>query len=108
MPGPTPDKVFKQYAGLTGTTPLPAHWSLGYHQCRWNYVSSEDIRAVQKRFDEEDMPLDVLWLDIEYSKDHKYFIWDQKTFPDPVEMINDVAATGRKVSPFRSTIADAN
>ncbi len=94
------DKIFNQYASLTGTTPLPAQWSLGYHQCRWNYVSSEDIRSVQKRFDEEDMPVDVLWLDIEYSEEHKYFIWDKKAFPDPVEMINDVASTGRKVSHF--------
>ncbi|KAK2464434.1 hypothetical protein APHAL10511_003582 [Amanita phalloides] len=97
MPGPTPEKVFKQYAGLTGTTPLPAHWSLGYHQCRWNYVSSDDIRMVQKRFDEEDMPLDVLWLDIEYSKDHQYFIWDEKTFPDPLDMINEIVSNGRKM-----------
>ncbi|KAK2464424.1 hypothetical protein APHAL10511_003572 [Amanita phalloides] len=68
MPGPTPEKVFAQYAGLTGATPLPAHWSLGYHQCRWNYVSSDDVRTVQKRFDEEEMPVDVLWLGIEYSQ----------------------------------------
>lgn len=55
------------------------------------------MRGVQKRFDEEDMPFDVLWLDIEYSKDHQYMIWDKKTFPDPVEMTNEVAALGRKV-----------
>ncbi|KAM6502966.1 glycoside hydrolase family 31 protein [Amanita muscaria] len=97
MPGPTPEQVFKQYAGLTGVTPLPTQWSLAYHQCRWNYVSSDDIRTVQKRFDEEDMPVDVFWLDIEYSDEHKYFIWDKKTFPDPVDMINDVAANGRKM-----------
>jgi len=71
---------------------------LGYHQCRWNYVSSEDVRSVQKRFDEEDIPVDVFWLDIEYAEEHKYFIWDKRSFPDPVEMTNDVAATGRKVS----------
>ena len=76
---------------------LPAHWSLGYHQCRWNYVSTGDIRTVQKRFDEEDMPVDVFWLDIEYAEDHKYFMWNPKTFPDPVDMANDVAARGRKV-----------
>ncbi|KAF5375520.1 hypothetical protein D9615_009169 [Tricholomella constricta] len=97
MPGPTPEDIFRQYSKLTGTTVLPAHWSLGYHQCRWNYVSSDDVRTVQKRFDEEDMPVDVLWLDIEYSQDHKYFIWDKKNFPDPVGMINDVAALGRKM-----------
>jgi alpha 1,3-glucosidase len=98
LPGPTPDEIFAQYARLTGTPVLPAQFSLGYHQCRWNYVSSDDVRTVNKRFDEEDIPMDVLWLDIEYSPDHKYFIWNDKTFPDPVEMINDVAATGRKVS----------
>ncbi|KAG5650951.1 hypothetical protein H0H81_010429 [Sphagnurus paluster] len=97
MPGPTPEDIFKQYSRLTGTTVLPAHWSLGYHQCRWNYVSSDDVRTVQKRFDEEDMPVDVFWLDIEYSEEHKYFIWDKKNFPDPVDMINDVATLGRKM-----------
>ncbi|EAU91748.1 alpha glucosidase [Coprinopsis cinerea okayama7 len=97
LPGPTPEEVFAQYARLTGTPVLPAQWSLGYHQCRWNYVSSEDIRTVQKRFDEENIPVDVLWLDIEYSEGHKYFMWNDKTFPDPVEMINDVAAAGRKM-----------
>lgn len=97
LPGPTPEDVFSQYARLTGTQALAPHWSLGYHQCRWNYVSSDDVRTVQKRFDEEDMPVDVFWLDIEYSTDHKYFMWNEKTFPDPVEMTNDVAAFGRKV-----------
>ena len=98
LPGPTPDDVFSQYARLTGTPALPAHWALGYHQCRWNYISSDDVRGVQKRFDEEDMPVDVFWLDIEYSEEHKYFIWDKKNFPDPVEMTKDVEALGRKAS----------
>ncbi|KAN0130738.1 Glycoside hydrolase family 31, partial [Lactarius tabidus] len=89
--------VFRQYGGLTGTAPLPTHWALGCHQCRWDYVSSDDVRGVQKRFDEEDMPVDILWLDIEYSKDHQHMIWDKKNFPDPVEMTNDVAALGRKM-----------
>ena len=97
MPGPTPADVFAQYTRLTGTPALPAHWSLGYHQCRWNYISSDDVRDVQKRFDAEDMPVDVFWLDIEYAEEHKYFIWDKKNFPDPVDMMHDVEAIGRKV-----------
>jgi alpha 1,3-glucosidase len=104
LPGPTPEAVFQQYAGLTGTPPLPAIWQLGYHQCRWNYVSSDDVRTVQRRFDEEDMPVDVFWLDIDYSPDHKYFIWKDKEFPDPVEMTNDVAANKRKVLSIPSPV----
>ena len=60
-------------------------------------MSSDDVRSVQKRFDEEDIPVDVFWLDIEYAEEHKYFIWDKKTFPDPVEMTEDVEAIERKV-----------
>ncbi|CCO30244.1 alpha 1,3-glucosidase [Rhizoctonia solani AG-1 IB] len=97
LPGPGTQEIFSQYARLTGNPVLPSLWSLGYHQCRWNYVSSEDVRGVQKRFDEEDMPVDVFWLDIEYAKDHMYFMWDEKTFPDPVEMTKDVMAIGRKM-----------
>ncbi|KAH7906684.1 glycoside hydrolase family 31 protein [Hygrophoropsis aurantiaca] len=97
LPGPTSEEVFAQYARLTGTAPLPAQWALAYHQCRWNYVSSDDVRTVQKRFDEEDIPVDVFWLDIEYAEGHKYFMWDKKTFPDPVEMTKDVEAVERKM-----------
>ena len=32
LPGPTPAAVFGQYAALTGYTPLPPLFSLGYHQ----------------------------------------------------------------------------
>lgn len=107
LPGPKPENVFKQFTGLTGTQAMPAHWALGYHQCRWNYVSSEDVRTVQKRFDEDDIPVDVFWLDIEYAEDHKYFIWDKKNFPDPVDMTNDVAAVSRKVCEHDSAMTKA-
>jgi alpha 1,3-glucosidase len=100
LPGPRPDDLFKQYAALAGPTPLPPHWSIAYHQCRWNYVDEEDVLEVDRRFDEADIPLDITWLDIEYAAEHRYFDWDEKVFPDPVRMLNKVADKGRKVSPI--------
>lgn len=44
--GPTPAAVAQQYARLTGTTALPQLFSLGYHQCRWNYRDQEDVKNV--------------------------------------------------------------
>lgn len=35
--GPAPADVSRQFAALTGGTALPQLFSLGYHQCRWNY-----------------------------------------------------------------------
>jgi len=56
--------VSSQYGQLTGNTPLPPHFSLAYHQCRWNYNDQEDVRSVAEKFDENDIPMDVMWLDI--------------------------------------------
>ncbi|KAJ9098154.1 hypothetical protein QFC21_004483 [Naganishia friedmannii] len=97
LPGPDPSALFKQYASLTGTTDLPPQWALGYHQCRWNYIDETDVLEVQRRFDEEDIPLDVTWLDIEYAEEHRYFDWDKKHFPDPQHMQNEVGSKGRKM-----------
>ena len=67
MTGPTPKDVNRQYSALTGTTPLPQRFALGYHQCRWNYNDQEDVHNVDKGFDHHDIPYDVLWLDIEHT-----------------------------------------
>lgn len=57
----------EQYAQITGTTALPQYFSLGYHQCRWNYRDEADVRQVDANFDKFDIPYDVIWLDIEHT-----------------------------------------
>lgn len=96
IPGPSIEDVFAQYASLTGVAQLPQQFALGHHQCRWNYFTSKDMLGVVSGYDLIDAPVDVLWLDIEYSEGHKYFVWDKKKFPDPVDMIETIAGAGRK------------
>lgn len=95
--GPKPLDVFRQYSALTGTAPLPPLFSLGYHQCRWNYNDEDDVRNVALGFDEHDIPMDVMWLDIEHTDQKKYFTWDPIKFAHPTEMIQNLTAMGRKL-----------
>eukprot|EP00967_Tisochrysis_lutea_P116091 scaffold186571_cov28-Tisochrysis_lutea.AAC.2 len=97
LPGPSPLGIFAQYAALTGYTPLPPIFSLGYHQCRWNYNDEADVRYVHGQFEELDLPYDVLWLDIEHTNGKRYFTWDDFKFPEPEKMQQELAATGRKM-----------
>jgi len=97
VPGPTPNAVTQQYGALTGNTVLPQMFAIAYHQCRWNYVSQDDVKDVDKKFDKFDIPYDVIWLDIEYTQEKKYFTWDPLTFSDPVDMQNTLAKRDRKV-----------
>ena len=50
---------------------MPQMFSLGYHQCRWNYKDEADVLGVNAGFDQHDIPYDVIWLDIEYLDDKK-------------------------------------
>ncbi|XP_075044679.1 neutral alpha-glucosidase AB isoform X2 [Mixophyes fleayi] len=95
--GPSPSDVFKQYASLTGTQALPPYFSLGYHQCRWNYNDEDDVRNVDNGFDEHNMPYDVIWLDIEHADGKRYFTWDPHKFPTPKDMLTGLKEKRRKM-----------
>ncbi|KAK2807123.1 hypothetical protein FQN51_004737 [Onygenales sp. PD_10] len=95
--GPTPQALSKSYGELTGYTQLPQHFAVGYHQCRWNYVTDEDVRDVDRKFDMYQIPYDVIWLDLEYTDQKKYFTWDPLTFPDPEGMQKQLDDSERKL-----------
>uniref|UniRef100_A0A914X4X0 Glucosidase II subunit alpha n=1 Tax=Plectus sambesii TaxID=2011161 RepID=A0A914X4X0_9BILA len=97
MLGPSARDVFRQYTDLTGITPLPPMWSIAYHQCRWNYNDMEDVASVHASFDEHDIPMDVIWLDIEHTDGKRYFTWDPVKFSDPKAMIDGLAQKHRKM-----------
>ncbi|VDN30007.1 unnamed protein product [Gongylonema pulchrum] len=95
MLGPRPNDIFRQNSALTGVYPLPPLFSLAYHQSRWNYNDEEDVQEVHEAFDKHDIPVDVIWLDIEHTDGKRYFTWDQHKFPKPKEMIDKVSAKKR-------------
>ena len=97
MLGPKPEDVIKTYTQLTGYTQLPAEFALGHHQCRWNYISDEDVKDVDRKFDKSKIPYDVIWLDIEYTDGKAYFTWDSHNFPDPIAMEKQLDANDRKL-----------
>ncbi|KZL87529.1 glycosyl hydrolase family 31 [Colletotrichum incanum] len=95
--GPSPKDISKNYGELTGTTAMPQEFSLGYHQCRWNYISDDDVKDVDRKFDKFKIPYDVIWLDIEYTDGKKYFTWDGDMFKDPIGMGKALDEHGRNL-----------
>ena len=95
--GPKPQDVIGAYTELTGYSQLPQQFAIGYHQCRWNYVTDEDVKDVDRKFDKARIPYDVIWLDIEYTDGKKYFTWDPMTFSDPLAMQKQLDEHERKL-----------
>lgn len=82
---------------LLGYQAMPPLFSLGYHQCRWNYEDEADVKDVDAGFDRHAIPYDVIWLDIEHTDGKRYFTWDPKLFPDPVGLQRHLQERNRKV-----------
>ncbi|ANB15348.1 glucan 1,3-alpha-glucosidase ROT2 [Sugiyamaella lignohabitans] len=95
--GDSPAEISTLYSKLTGTVSMPQSFAIGYHQCRWNYNTQEDVLDVNEKMDEHDIPYDVIWLDIEYTMEKKYFTWNEALFPDHVSMMSDLDKTKRKL-----------
>lgn len=74
--------IVSHYASLTGTTPLPPLWSLGYQQSRCSYYPQSQVEWLAQTFRQKQLPLDGIVLDADYQKDYRPFTVDSSRFPD--------------------------
>lgn len=92
--GPTPADVLRQYADLTGYMPLPARWAIGHHQCRWSYISEQQVLKLAANLRTRHHPCDAIWLDIDYMQGYRNFTWNRDAFPDPAAMTQKLHEQG--------------
>ncbi|HET9523629.1 MAG TPA: TIM-barrel domain-containing protein [Terrimicrobiaceae bacterium] len=95
--GPSLAELTCKMQKLVGTTPRPPVWALGYHQCRWGYESERDLLWLDGKFRKHGVPVDGLWLDIDYMRGYRVFTFQSAHFPNPGEAMAKLARNGRKV-----------
>lgn len=95
--GPEVSKVVDGYTSLTGRTPLPQLWTLGYQQCRWSYTPKERVMEVAKTLREKNIPCDTIYLDIDYMDGYRVFTWDKNKFDNHKQMLKELKNMGFKV-----------
>lgn len=95
--GPHPKDVLAKYTALTGRTPLPPLWALGYQQSRWSYYPEARVREVARTLREHKIPADAIYLDIDYQDGNRPFTIDRQGFPNFEGMIQDLEKQGFKV-----------
>lgn len=88
--GPEPKQVVEKYAWLTGPTPLPPLWSLGFQQSRYSYYPESRVREIADKLRADKIPADVLYLDIDFQKENRPFTVDEQKFPHFAQMIEDL------------------
>ncbi|HII4468756.1 glycoside hydrolase family 31 protein [Clostridium perfringens] len=94
IPGENIKEVVKNYTALTGRMEMPPLWSLGYQQCRFSYFSQEEVRELVKTFEEKDIPLDVVYLDIDYMDGFRVMTFKTPNFDYAAGLIGDLKEKG--------------
>lgn len=97
FPGEKPSDVVKKYTGLTGTTPLFQRWIYGSHQSRWGYCSQDEIIGIAEAFEKNEIPCDVIHMDIDYMDGYRVFTFDKERFPDTKALSETLADKGIKL-----------
>jgi alpha-glucosidase len=95
--GPSLKKVLNRYADLTGHMPLPPLWALGNQQSRWSYYPERMVAEVVNEYRRRDLPLDVVYLDIDYMQGYRVFTWDRERFPQPKALSEKLGQQGVKL-----------
>lgn len=97
--GETAQEVTRKLQRISGITPLPPLWALGYHQCRFGYRDLADLEELDTKFDELEIPCDGLWLDIDYMDAYRVFTVNDG-FKNYAKRIRHLQDKGRKIVPI--------
>ena len=95
--GPESKRVVSDFTGLTGRTPLPPLFALGYQQCRYSYYPEARVREIAAEFRKRKIPADVIYLDIDYQEKNRPFTIDRERFPHFEQMVSDLRRDGFKL-----------
>ncbi len=83
--------VVKQFRHIIGRSYIPPKFAFGYAQSRWGYKTKEDFENVAEGYRKNHIPLDMIYMDIDYMDAYKDFtLSDAFTdFPDFVQEMKD-------------------
>ena len=92
--------IVEQFRGIIGRSYIPPLWAFGYGQSRWGYKNEADIREVAAKYKAAGIPLDSIYLDIDYMERYKDFTVDEERFPDLKGLAADMQAEGIHLVPI--------
>lgn len=76
----SPKSVLNKYHTYLGKFTLPPFWAMGFQQSRWGYKNSISIQNVLNSYKNNSIPLDVIWMDIDYMINRQPFTFDESRY----------------------------
>lgn len=98
--GSSKSDIVKQFRAIIGRSYVPPFWAFGYGQSRWGYKDEADIREVLSKYKQAQIPIDSIYMDIDYMDAYKDFTVNTERFPDLKKLVSDMGAEGIHLVPI--------
>ena len=92
--------IVSQFRGIIGRSYIPPKWAFGFGQSRWSYMTADEVREVADKYEEAGIPLDMIYLDIDYMERYKDFTVDDSSFPEFPEFVEEMKNRGIHLVPI--------
>ncbi|MDO5411108.1 MAG: glycoside hydrolase family 31 protein [Lachnospiraceae bacterium] len=90
LEGESLNDIVKGLRQMIGRSYIAPKWAFGYGQSRWSYMTADEVREVVKKHRENHIPLDSVYLDIDYMERYKDFTINKETFPDFADFVQEM------------------
>ncbi len=92
--------IVKNFRTLIGKSYMPPMWAFGYQQSRWSYPDKKEVDRIIKGYEDAGIPLDTVYLDIDYMDNFKDFTINEAAFPDFEGYVKELKAKGIRLIPI--------
>ena len=92
--------IVKQFRKMIGRSYIPPKFAFGFGQSRWGYKTREDFLKVAEGYQKNDIPIDMIYMDIDYMQDYKDFTVNKENFPDFPGFVQGMRENGIRMVPI--------
>ena len=96
----TMEEMVRKYHSIIGRPYVIPFWSLGWHQCRYGWHTLEVVKEVVEKYDAYDIPLEVIWNDIDYMDEYADFTVSSDRYGGLLEYMNQIHDKGMYYVPI--------
>ena len=95
--GDTPAEIEEHFADAIGKVPMMPEYGLGFWQCKLRYRTQDEVLEVARRYQKEGIKIDQIVIDFFHWTVQGDWKFDEKYWPDPKAMVDELHSMGIKV-----------
>lgn len=93
-------EIVRQFRKMIGRSYIAPKFAFGYGQSRWEYATKEDFYKVAEGYRKNHIPIDMIYMDIDYMQDYKDFTLHTENFSDFPEFVQGMKENHLRLIPI--------